>query len=338
MKRGNSSARERSWTLNDLNYEVPGHSLRFGYTVGGVTVLGFALLAITGIILALFYSPSIDAARASVLELSLYPLGLWLRSFHRWTAEAVAFLVILHMTRVILTGSYRGSRRLNWFYGIGLFFITFTFFFSGTVLKWDQEGYEAYEHALESIELVPFASGISEFLQGTAAVMRMFAMHVLILPLLLALFLGPHLVLMKLNGLSSLEKNMGAPHVRFFDHLKRILAFSTATYGTVAFLAAEFPAALYPGPYMGVEMTKPPWVFLPLYALEDWFGITALVVFPIAVLIGLVLIPFVDRNENLHSAMRETIVWGYTVLVAVMIMFIIYVGLTPPVKHLGMGA
>ncbi len=116
--------------------------------------------------------------------------------------------------------------------------------------------------------------------------------------------------------------------------MKRIVGYSAVVYGVVGFLAAQFPAELYPGPYAGVEMTKPPWIFLGLYALEDWFGIIALVVAPIAILIGLVLIPFIDRRENIHSTMRKAIVWGYIVGVTVMIMLIIYVGLTPPVKHL----
>lgn len=332
MTTANSS--EKNWTLKDFDYEVPEHSLRFGYTVGGVAVMGFAFLAITGIVLALFYNPSVDAARSSVLQISSSPFGLWLRSFHRWTAEAVIFLVILHMTRIVFTGSYRGSRKFNWLFGVVLLFITLGFFFSGTVLKWDQEGYEAYQHALESVERVPLGWAVSSFLQGTTAVMRMFATHVLILPLLLVLFLVPHLALIKLNGLSSLSGSIGERTVTFFAHVKRIVWYSAAVYGLVGFLAAQFPAYLYPGPYSGIEITKPPWIFLGLYAFEDWFGIVTLVIAPILIFIGLVLIPYIDRSENLHSTVRKTIVWGYSVLITIMIILIIYVGLTPPIKHL----
>lgn len=330
----NANTPDPSWTLEDLNYDVPEHSLRFGYTVGGVTVLGLALLAVTGIVLALFYTPSVDDARTSVEALGSTPLGLWLRSFHRWTAETVVFLMILHMTRVVFTGSYRGGRKANWLFGVGLLFLVFGFLFSGTVLKWDQEGYEAYQHALESIDLVPFGAGVSAFLRGTTAVMRLFATHVLILPSLLILLLVPHLALMKLNGLSALPGASTARTVTFFAHVKRILGYGAIVYGLIGVLAALFPAELYPGPYAEVEMTKPPWIFLGLYAFEDWFGIVALVIAPLVILIGLVLIPYVDRKESLHSTMRKAIVWGYLVGVTVMIMLIIYVGLTPPVKHL----
>ncbi len=331
----NRDSSEKSWTLEDLNYDVPAHSLRFGYTVGGVTMFGLMLLAITGIVLALFYTPSVDAARTSVLNLSSAPLGMWLRSFHRWTAEAVIFMVVLHLTRVVFTGSYRGRRRLNWLYGVGLLFISVGFLFSGTVLKWDQEGYEAYQHALESIALVPFGEGVASFLRGTTAVMRMFTTHVLVLPLLLILFVVPHLALIKLNGLSPLPGASAKKTTTFFDHVRRIVGYSAVVYGIVALLAAQFPAELYPGPYAGVEMTKPPWIFLGLYALEDWFGIGALVVVPITILVGLVLIPYVDRQANLHSAMRKAIVWSYIVGVTLMIVLIIRVGLSPPVRHLG---
>ncbi len=71
------------------------------------------------------------------------------------------------------------------------------------------------------------------------------------------------------------------------------------------------------------EDTQAAQAFLGLYVLEDWFGIIALVVAPIVILIGLILIPYIDRKESIHSTMRKAIVWGY-----------IYVGLTPSVKHL----
>jgi quinol-cytochrome oxidoreductase complex cytochrome b subunit len=332
-----NSSEEKSWKLNDLDYPVPEHAEQFGYSIGGTVMVGFALLIITGIIMSFFYEPSVDGARISVLKLSAAPLGLWLRSFHKWTAETVTALIILHLSRVIFTGSYRGSRKLSWLLGVLLLFITVGFVFAGTVLKWDQEGYEAYQHAVETTELVPVIGGaMASVLKGSSAVMRMFALHTLVLPVLLGLFLVPHLALMKLNGLSPLPGQSSSLTSTFFRHLKRVLWFSMIIYGVVGFLAAQFPAALYPGPYSGVELTKPPWLFLVLYALEDWIGLYGLLVAPPVVLIGLVAIPYVDRAESLHSTVRKVIVWGYLAAVATTIFLIIYVGVSPPVRHLGM--
>lgn len=325
----------KKWSFKDFNYPVPEHAKSFGYTVGGVTVVGFILLAVTGIIMALFYTPTIDGARQSVLNMISNPWGMWLRSFHRWLAEAVTFLIILHISRIIFTGSYGGERKWNWMFGIGLLIITFAFFFSGTATKWDQEGYEAYQHALESMELVPLGGLIAGFLSGTFAVMRLFTTHVLILPLLLLIFLIPHLVLMKLNGLSPIPGKTSTKTITFYHHVNKIIGFSAAIFGFVAFLAAQFPVELYPGPYSGVEMTKPPWIFLPLYQLEDWFGLSALIVIPVIILIGLILLPFIDKKVE-NRKIRNIVVWGYLILITIMILFIINVAVTPPVQHLSM--
>ena len=331
----NENTTEKKWSVKDFNYPVPEHAKHFGYTVGGVTVIGFILLAVTGIIMALFYTPTVDNARQSVLNLISNPWGMWLRSFHRWLAEAVTFLIILHISRVVFTGSYMGRRKWNWMFGIGLLVITFTFFFSGTAVKWDQEGYEAYQHALESLALVPMGGAIAGFLSGALAVMRLFTIHVLILPLFLLIFLIPHLVLMKLNGLSPIPGKASTQTITFYDHMKKIIGFSAAIFGFVAFLAAQFPVELYPGPYSGVEMTKPPWIFLPLYQLEDWFGLGALVVFPVFVLIGLVLLPFIDKKID-NRKIRNIVVWSYLILITIMILFIVNVAVKPPVQHLSM--
>ncbi|MBK5194150.1 MAG: cytochrome bc complex cytochrome b subunit [Flavobacteriaceae bacterium] len=326
---------EKNWSVKDFNYPVPVHAKNFGYSVGGFTVVGFLLLIVTGVIMALFFSPSVDNARQSVLNLISSPWGMWLRSFHRWLAETVTFLIILHISRIIFTGSYAGRRKWNWMFGIGLLIITFAFFFSGTAIKWDQEGYEAYQHSLESLELVPLiGEPIADFLTGGLAVIRLFATHVLILPILLFVCLVPHLALMKLNGLSPIPGKTSAKTIMFFDHINKIIGFSAAIFGLVAFLAAQFPVALNPGPYSGVEITKPPWIFYPIYQLEDWFGIIALVIFPIIVVAGLILLPFIDKNvENIKT--RRIVVWSYLLLITIMILFIINVAVLPPVKHLG---
>ncbi len=326
---------EKEWHVKDFDYPVPEHAKNFGYSIGGITTVGFLLLILTGVIMALFFDPSVDGARQSVLNLISSPWGNWLRSFHRWLAEAVTFLIILHISRVIFTGSYAGRRKWNWMFGIGLLMITLAFFFSGTAIKWDQEGYEAYQHSLESFELVPWIGGaIADFLRGSLAAMRLFATHVLILPILLFLCLVPHLVLMKLNGLSPIPGKTSARKVMFSEHINKIIGFSAAIFGLVAFLAAQYPVELFAGPYAGVEITKPPWLFFPLYQLEDWFGVISLVIFPIIVVIGLILLPFIDKNvENLKT--RRIVVWSYLLLVTIMILFIINIAVLPPVKHLG---
>jgi quinol-cytochrome oxidoreductase complex cytochrome b subunit len=332
----NETTTEKEWSMKDFNYPVPEHAKQFGYAVGGVTFVGFILLIITGIVMTFFFTATVDKARDSVLALSSTPWGLWLRSFHRWLAETVIFLIILHMTRIVFTGSYRESRKTNWFFGIALLVIALAFLYTGTVVKWDQEGYEAYRHLVEQVELVPvIGAPFSAFLQATSIVMTMFVAHTLVLPLLFLLFLIPHLVLMKLNGLSPLPGKKVTKEIKLSKHIRKIFGWSFVIYGFISYLAMQFPAELYPGPYTGIEMTKPPWILLVLYQFEDWFGVKYLSVFPLLIVIGLILIPYFDSKKDDYSLKRKIVVWSYIIIMALFITFIIHVAISAPVKHLG---
>jgi quinol-cytochrome oxidoreductase complex cytochrome b subunit len=331
----NEVSTEKKWSMKDFNYLVPEHAKQFGYAVGGVTFVGFILLIITGIVMTFFFTATVDKAHDSVLALSSTPWGLWLRSFHRWLAETVIFLIILHISRIIFTGSYRGSRKSNWFFGIALLVIALAFLFTGTVVKWDQEGYEAYRHLVEQVQLLPvIGAPISGFLQATSVVMTMFVTHTLVLPLLFLLFLIPHLVLMKLNGLSPLPGKKVKREIKLSTHIGKIFGWSFIIYGLISFLAMQYPAELYPGPYTGTEMTKPPWIFLVTYQFENWFGVKYLSVAPMLMIVGLILLPFFDTKKDDYSTKRKIVVWSYLIIMAFFIAVMIHIAITPPVKHL----
>ena len=114
----------KNWSLQSLDYAVPENAQRFGYSLGGIVLVGYLLASLTGLIIAFLYIPTVDGARESVAAYTAHPLGLWLRSFHRWSADVILYLVILHMSRVVFTGSYRGKRKANWLFGIVLLFVS----------------------------------------------------------------------------------------------------------------------------------------------------------------------------------------------------------------------
>ena len=72
--------------------------------------------------------------------------GEFTRGVHFWGANLVVITMSLHILRVFVSGSYKRPRELNWVIGVGLFALTMAFFFTGTVLKWDQEAFEALQH------------------------------------------------------------------------------------------------------------------------------------------------------------------------------------------------
>jgi len=104
----------------------------------------------TGIYLTQFYNPEPTAAHESVRRIiTSVSFGKFIRGFHYWGAMAMIVLIGLHLLRVFVSGSFKRPREANWMFGVALAGITAALFFTGTVLKWDQESLEALEHNIE---------------------------------------------------------------------------------------------------------------------------------------------------------------------------------------------
>ena len=88
------------------------HAVRPSYTwcMGGITFFLFLVETITGVLLMFYYRPTIEWAYNDMLALRyVVSLGV-LRELHRWAAHAMVITVMLHMLRVLLTGSYKPPR------------------------------------------------------------------------------------------------------------------------------------------------------------------------------------------------------------------------------------
>ena len=73
---------------------------------------------LTGLLLSIHYTPSEAEAYRSIQRLQQQvPLGQLLRSIHYWAANLMVVMVLLHMLRVFITGSYKNPRELNWVAG-----------------------------------------------------------------------------------------------------------------------------------------------------------------------------------------------------------------------------
>ncbi len=225
--------------LSALTYAVPEHANRVGYVLGGISFVGFLVLAATGFWLAQFYDPMPDHARDSVLIIQdQATLGALVRGIHFWVANIVVVTVVLHMVRVFATGSFKVPRELNWLLGGLLLAVTIAFAFTGTVLKWDQEAFEALEH---NFEIATFLGGLGTFFSEsfTAAVpplARLYASHVSTLPLIATLLFIAHFFLVKHHGISPLPAKADAGEApggkvppgqltaRYSTHLARMAA------------------------------------------------------------------------------------------------------------------
>lgn len=332
--------------LSGLAYPVPAHANSIGYILGGITFFGFLILAATGVWLAQFYHPTPSTAYESVVYImNVAPLGDLVRGIHFWVANIVMATVLLHMGRVFVTGAYKRPREANWLIGLGLLAVTLGLIFTGTVLKWDQEGFEALSHNVEVGNLLG-AVGLwfsPEFTTSLPILGRLYIAHIAILPLLGVLLLIAHFLLVKRHGISPLPAAAdaavdGGPAPAtdgstFTAHVVRMTGFGLLILAASTLLALVWPAGLGPRPVPGVEETKPPWMFLPIYPFEDWFGLDALLWVP-AILFGwLALVPFIDRSPYRSARRRRVIVAIGFVIALALVGLALYAWLTVPQAH-----
>ena len=182
------------------------------FRLGWLSTFMFVWETITGIILMVFYTPSPLVAYDNMWNiLGNVPLGQLMRNMHRLGAEAMVLVVALHMLRTFITGSYKKPRQFTWATGVILLTFTALLSFSGYLLPWDQLAYWALTVFLSGAEAAPapaeFNANVLLILQGAPSLgagglLRWYLFHVLLLPLLTAIFFFVHYYKVVLYGIS----------------------------------------------------------------------------------------------------------------------------------------
>jgi quinol-cytochrome oxidoreductase complex cytochrome b subunit len=167
------------------------------YCLGGLTFLFFVLLAVTGIMLSMYYRPEPEAAFDSVQEITMSVRYGWLiRGVHFYAANGMIVTSILHMLRVYFTGAYKRPRELNWIVGVGLGAFTLLSGFTGYVLRWDQEAVGAAGIGQGLAGSIPQLGGVIIYLfwgrNYTDTLGRFFTSHILLVPGFLILLMALH--------------------------------------------------------------------------------------------------------------------------------------------------
>jgi ubiquinol-cytochrome c reductase cytochrome b subunit len=189
--------------------------LTWWHTLGSATLTVFLVQVVTGVVLAMYYSPSPDHAYESIRYLERQVVsGSTLRGIHHWGSSFMVALVTLHMVRVFTMGAYKYPREPNWILGVVLFALVMGFGFTGYLLPWDQKAYWATQVGTNiagttpiiGATLVKLLRGGSQL--GAATLSRFFALHVLALPLLLGGIVALHLMLVIRQGIAARPKEL----------------------------------------------------------------------------------------------------------------------------------
>lgn len=328
--------------LRSLAYPVPEHANKLAYSLGGLSLAAFLFLLASGIVLAQYYNPAPGSAHQSVRAIVTdLDLGRVLRGFHYWMAMAMVVLVGLHLLRVLVSGAYKRPREGNWILGLTLAGISAAFFFSGTVLKWDQEALEALEHNIEIARILGrFGYWLSPAFGGVALLHRLYTLHVAILPAVFLMLAAAHLLLVKRHGMAPSPfrtEDAPEPTEPFSRHLRRLGGFALMLGGIVLVAAILVPPGHGPAPVEGIEVTKPPWPMLWLYPIENWVGVSGILWATLLIFAALLVIPFIDRGPEVRPRRRLKVLIPTAITVVIIIGLIVYALITPVATHIGSG-
>jgi ubiquinol-cytochrome c reductase cytochrome b subunit len=304
-----------NWSLHE---EIPGGT-RFSYTLGSACLFLLIIQILTGIWQMFYYVPTVDHAYASLNYLRLeVPFGWLIHGLHYWGANAFTVVVGLHVIRVFIWGAYKKPRELVWLAGVILLLMTVGFMFTGPILPWDKKGYWAGQVGLSIAGNVPWIGPfIQSLLQGAnklgqLALMRLFVIHVAIIPFLTLMFVAIHLIAFRKFGSvgpwkEEKRKKSGEfwPEQLFKDALVAWFLFILLV-GLSAFLPAPVSGAA--DPMDTLYTPKPEWNFLFLYQVLKYFqgpweplGTVGL---PLLIILLFLSLPFIDRSPERNPSKR----------------------------------
>jgi menaquinol-cytochrome c reductase cytochrome b subunit len=178
------------------------------YTLGSATLFAFLSQAVTGVFLAMYYRPDpAGGAYESIRNITdTVFLGQFVRGMHLWGASVMVVLVFLHMGRTFLFGAYKYPRELNWVIGVVLLILTMVMALTGYLLPFDQRAYWATVVANNITATGPLVGPyLGDFLRagpefGATTLSRFYAIHMLLVPGLIAALIGAHLYLVTKLG------------------------------------------------------------------------------------------------------------------------------------------
>jgi quinol-cytochrome oxidoreductase complex cytochrome b subunit len=288
---------------------IPAVQSRWRYTLGagGTAVFLVLVLVVTGVLEMFFYIPTPAEAALSIQTLTYsVPFGGLLRNLHFWSAQLLLVVSVIHLVRVVFTGSYAPPRRFNYLLGLALFVFAILLDFTGYILRWDQGIQWALVVGTNLVRSIPWVgSSLYQILvggvqPGSATLIRFYAWHIFGLTLLATVVMVWHIFRVRRDG------GIAVPPPRLRAETERISRFELVRREVAAMLlsgaALLLLSVFYPAPIAPAmtEITAPsiearaPWFFLWVQQMLKW-GDPFLwgVLIPLLILLILALIPYI---------------------------------------------
>ncbi|MDQ2833394.1 MAG: cytochrome b N-terminal domain-containing protein [Acidobacteriota bacterium] len=325
--------------IDAAEHEVPESTSSWWYVFGSAATVILGLQILTGILLALVYTPSASHAWSSLQFLNhSVQLGWFLRAIHGWGSDFMIAIVLIHMAQVFLFGAYKFPRELTWIIGIFLLLLTLGMAFTGQVLRFDQDAYWGLGIGASILSRVPWIGGaLVDLMLGGPIIAgptlsRFFTLHVFVIPGLLLALVGLHILMVLRLGINEwpmpgrlvnkktyvreyhqLTKETGIPFVP--DGAWKDAIFAAAIMLAVlacALFFGPFGPTGQPDPTIIQTAPKPDFAFLWIYAflayLPPSLETPVLFIAPTLAIAGLLLLPLYAGEGEKHWSRRPVAV------------------------------
>jgi cytochrome b6 len=319
--------------------KVPEHQRSFWYFFGGICLFLFMIQVLTGILLMLYYTPSVDAAHESVqFIMAQVKFGWLIRSVHSWTANILIGVIFVHMFSTFFLKAYRPPRELTWITGFLLLVLFLAFGFSGYLLPWNELSFFATRVGTDIAGVIPVVGkGLKTFILGGpevsgATLTRFFWLHVGILPALAVVIMGIHVLLVQTLGMSKpIGVTMNKEIAFFPDFVIKDSLGWLIILAVVGAVCVFFPWEVGPkaDPFASTPLgIKPEWYFTFMFTTlklvpAHIFSVEGEVLAVLGFLLGgflLMLVPLLDRRAAREKRSPVFTVIGLAVLVYIVVM------------------
>ena len=322
-----------------MDFPTP-KNLNYFWTFGAILVMCLGIQIVTGIILAMHYTPHVDMAFASVEHIMRDVNGGWLiRYVHANGASLFFVAVYFHIFRGLYYGSYKAPREILWILGVLIFVLMMATAFMGYVLPWGQMSGWAATVITNIFAAIPvIGTPLLELLRGGFSVgnptlNRFFSLHYL-LPFVIAAVVALHIWALHVPG----NNNPTGVDVKDSRDTLPFHPYYTMkdAFGMVLFLIpfawfAFFAPDILGHPDNYIEFNSqvtpahivPEWYFLPFYAILRAIDFNLLfinskllgVIFFGGSIVILFLLPWLDTSKVRSGNFRPMFKWFYWIFV-----------------------
>ncbi len=266
-----------------MSFPTP-KNLNYWYAFGGILTVMLVVQLITGIVLAMHYTPHVDMAFSSVEHIMRdVNYGWLLRYMHANGASMFFIAVYVHMFRGMYYGSYKAPREILWMIGVLIYLIMMATAFMGYVLPWGQMSFWGAKVITNLFSAIPFVGkSVTTWLWGGYSVdnptlNRFFSLHYL-LPFVLAGLVALHIWALHVPGNGNptgVNVKSSQDTVSFHPYYTMKDAFAIVVF-LLLFAAFLFFAPNYLGhainylpanPLQTPSHIVPEWYYLPFYAI-----------------------------------------------------------------------